>query len=309
MPLDSGMARQAVTKIAERLGIGLVQAAYAIHTTSNHNMVGAIENITINEGIDPRESYLVCGGGATPSHIAEIAGVLGIKRFMIPKVSAALSAYGGLVCDIRFDELGACQTDSRSFAVAEVNRVFERLRRRGEAFLDRAGVAEADRAFEYSFLGRYRYQSWEIEVPFDCPRGELGAGDLPMLVAHFHQTHERIYTIKDEEDIVEFVTWKVAARGRNQIAARLNRAAIKGGSRSPKPYARRNVYVHAAGGMVEIPIYRGDALGVGSRLVGPCVIEEDTTTIFLLPGMEAEVNDQGDYTVTVTAPAAAYAAS
>ena len=53
--LDRAAAEGAVGTIAERLGIGLLEAAYAIHTTSNHNMVAAIEDITVREGINPRE--------------------------------------------------------------------------------------------------------------------------------------------------------------------------------------------------------------------------------------------------------------
>ena len=46
-----------------------------------------------------------------------------------------------------------------------------------EAFLERAGVAEANRRFEYVFLGRYEYQSWEIEVPFELADGRRSRSD------------------------------------------------------------------------------------------------------------------------------------
>ena len=83
-----------------------MEAAYAIYTTSNHNMIAAIEDITINEGIDPRDSYVVSGGGATACHIGEMARLLGIKSFMVPKFAAGLSAYGGLISDVRWEEIG-----------------------------------------------------------------------------------------------------------------------------------------------------------------------------------------------------------
>ena len=76
--LNRALAEQAVGRVAERLGIGLLDAAYAIHTTSNHNMVAAIEEITVREGINPRDSYFVCGGGGTACHVAEMADILGL---------------------------------------------------------------------------------------------------------------------------------------------------------------------------------------------------------------------------------------
>ncbi len=69
-------------------------------------MIAAIEDVTINEGIDPRESYVVSGGGATACHIGEMARLLGIKSFMVPKFAAGLSAFGGLISDVRWEEMG-----------------------------------------------------------------------------------------------------------------------------------------------------------------------------------------------------------
>ena len=71
-----------------------------------------------------------------------------------------------------------------------------RLRRRGSAFLDRAGVPPERRHFEYVYQGRYEYQSWEIEVPFDLSDPTINEQDVERLLAAFHATHERIYTIK-----------------------------------------------------------------------------------------------------------------
>ena len=190
-----------------------MEAAYAIHTTTNHNMINAIEDITVNEGIDPRESYLISGGGATACHIAEMARILGIKRYMVPKLAAGLSAYGGLLSDVRWEELATLHQTSRDFDPARVARLICRLRSKGDAFLAQMGFEPAKRAFEFSFQGRYLYQSWDIEVAFEFPGEEFAAGDLAKLLAAFHQMHERIYTIKDENDVVEFTTWKVRAIG------------------------------------------------------------------------------------------------
>ncbi len=104
--LDRAKAEAAVGKIAAKLKLSLEASAYAIYTTSNHNMIAAIEDITINEGIDPRDSYVVSGGGATACHIGEMARLMGIKSFMVPKFAAGLSAYGGLISDVRWEEWG-----------------------------------------------------------------------------------------------------------------------------------------------------------------------------------------------------------
>ncbi|HWA45586.1 MAG TPA: hydantoinase/oxoprolinase family protein [Hypericibacter adhaerens] len=296
--LRRDLAEQAVGRIAARLGVGLVEAAYAIYTTCNHNMIAAIEDITVNEGINPRDSYLVSGGGATACHIAEMADVLGLKSFMIPKLSAGLSAFGGLVSDIRWEAVGSLHTDSRQFDADAANGLLDRLRRRCDGFFERAQVPPAQRSYEYAFMGRYEYQAWEIEVPLDLEGGSIGPKDLAVLVASFNQMHERIYGIKDESNIVEFVTWKVTAVGASGHRT-ASVAANPAGVPVPAPKSRRRVYVHRLGGMAEIPVFDGAACAPGAAVAGPAIIEESTTTILLLPGMTATADASGNYRVTV----------
>ncbi len=296
--LQRAAAEQAVGRVAAALKIDPISAAYAIHTTSNHNMIAAIEDITVIEGIDPRDSYLVAGGGATACHIAEMADVIGLKRYMIPSFAAGLSAFGGLISDIIWEEMATLHTDSRRFAVSAVNAVLSTLRERGNDFLELAGVAPAKRRFTFFFQGRYEYQSWEIDVPFDVGPSGLESADLDRLVAEFHQMHERIYTIKDEGDVVEFTTWKVRAIGDSGGKSRLG-ADRSAGEGSPTEKARRQVYVHGGGGLIELPVFDGRSVSAGHRIAGPAVIEEETTTILLLPGHVAEMDRQGNYLVSV----------
>jgi N-methylhydantoinase A len=297
--LDRASAESAVARIAERLSINLIDAAYAIHTTSNHNMITAIEDITIREGINPRDSYLVCGGGATACHIGEMASVLGMDRLMIPKFAAGLSAFGGLISDIRWEESATLHTDDKRFDLEGVNAILESLHQRGTAFLDRAGVAPQDRRFEYVYLGRYEYQSWEIDVPYELANGFIAAADIESLVKAFHEMHYRIYTIKDEDDTVEFTTWKVRAIGVNTNREQRRGQSIEAQDGTAAAKARRPVYIHSLGGMTDVAVYDGDSLGAGATIEGPAVIEEETFTSLLLDGQTAVVDAQGNYLVTL----------
>ena len=115
--LDRAAAERAVGTIADALGIGLAAAARAIASTVDHTMIAAIEDITVQEGIDPRESYFVAGGGATAIHMGQMARVLGITGYMVPKFSAGLSAFGGLISDIVWEETATLVTDAARFDV------------------------------------------------------------------------------------------------------------------------------------------------------------------------------------------------
>jgi N-methylhydantoinase A len=297
--LDRSLAERAVDRIAQRLGVGREEAAHAITTTSNHNMVAAIEEITVREGINPRDSFFVCGGGGTPCHIAEMADILGLKRYLIPRFVAGLSAFGGLISDLRWEENGTLHTSSRKFEVDRVNDLLRRLHENGDAFMHAAGVPKEMRRFEYAFFGRYEYQSWEIEVRFDSPAAGLTGSDLVTLVEAFHQMHERIYSIRSDNDIVEFTTWKVRAIGSRAGSDLWRSHVLDRHIGKPQPKGSRGVYLRENGGTQPLPVYDAHALNYGAQIAGPCLIDANTFTAFLARDHVGTMDQYGNLVVEV----------
>jgi N-methylhydantoinase A len=299
MQLKRELAEAAVDKIAARLGVTREEAAYAIYTTSNHNMVAAIEEITVREGINPRDSFFVCGGGATAIHIAEMADILGLKRYMVPRFMAGLSAFGGLISDIRSEESAVLLTSDADFNVAGVNDALKRLKQAGNNFLAEAGVAAENRQFEFSFLGRYEYQSFEIEVPFEAKDGMVSESDLPGLVEAFHKMHERIYSIRADNDVVEFTAWKLRAIGKRsgQDIWQKNTLPDQVGAIDLK--ARRGIYQQESGRVETVPVYELAQLRAGAQLAGPCLVEAETFTAYLKDQHQGQIDRYGNLVVNI----------
>jgi hypothetical protein len=63
MKLDAGAAYRAVEKLASAIGRSVPATAFAIITIANELMIKAIHEITVSEGVNPRESVIVAGGG------------------------------------------------------------------------------------------------------------------------------------------------------------------------------------------------------------------------------------------------------
>src|SRR6202030_2908640 len=61
MRLDIGAAQAAVSRLAAALGKSVHDSAAGILTVASEHMVAAIKEITINEGVDPRDSLLLAG--------------------------------------------------------------------------------------------------------------------------------------------------------------------------------------------------------------------------------------------------------
>lgn len=300
-PLRRDLAEQAIAPLAATLGVSLEKAAYAIYTTANHNMVGAIEDITIREGLNPRDSYFVCGGGGTALHIAEMAEILGLSNYMIPRFMAGLSAFGGLISDVRSDFSGALHTDAKRFRLEEVNALLSTLLQKAAAFLDTARVPTEMHAFELSFMGRYEYQSWEIEVPFTLTGAALAAADLEALCDQFHAIHKRIYSISNPGDLVEFTRWNVRAIGRRPTIDTWRKGTLPPQEGTPQAKGQRPVWLQEGleGGFQDLPVYELDSLGAGTQIKGPSVIEAPTYTAILHPGHDLLVDDLGNLLITI----------
>src|SRR5262249_9435295 len=99
--LDLEGAESAISaEIATPLGLATREAACAILRVATERMGSAIEAITIHQGIDPRDSVLVGGGGAAGLNTVAIARLLGCQEVIIPAVGPAISAAGALISDL-----------------------------------------------------------------------------------------------------------------------------------------------------------------------------------------------------------------
>lgn len=182
MPLDTEAAKRAVGMVAERLGQTTDQTAQAILTIASEAMVQAIQEITVNEGVDPRESLLVAGGGAAGLNIIAIAQELGRRHVLIPRTAGALSACGAQYSDIVAEFSVSKLAVTSDFAYDQFNATFRSLHAeidKLEAELGAWGVQQCKRDFFVE--ARYPTQVWELEVPLDeiLPIGVLLKDPLP----------------------------------------------------------------------------------------------------------------------------------
>ena len=73
MQLDRVRARSAVGRIGQELGLGTVETALGIATIADGAMSLAVRAVSVERGIDPRDTTLIAFGGAGPLHAVAIA--------------------------------------------------------------------------------------------------------------------------------------------------------------------------------------------------------------------------------------------
>jgi len=292
MTLDTAAARRAIETVARQIGSGVEQTAWHIMNLASELMIKAIQEVTIAEGFNPRESTLVAGGGAAGINILPIARELGCERLVLPKVAAALSASGMQFADIVKEETGSLVTTTSRFNIDGVNRLLARLEDKLRAFMRTLGArAEAAHSIEFLAEARYLAQVWELDTPLPCARFESEA-DVAALIDAFHHVHERVFAVRDEGSPVECVNWK--ARLVVKLAPEVAAATPVDVVAAPPASVTRLCYFGEST-PTATPIYRAAELAPGWHVAGPAIIEEPTTTLVVYPGTSATVSSTGNY--------------
>jgi N-methylhydantoinase A len=186
--ISADLAEQAVRRVAEPLGLTLIEAASGIHRIANARMTRALRSVSSEKGRDPRDFALIAYGGAGPIHAAGLAEDLGMRTVLVPAVAGLFSAVGLLFARPEFHEVRTCHLDVDAVDPPVVAALFAEM----EGKL--AHVLEGRSEIEWVQTADLRYggQSWEVEVAF--PAGN----DLAGLRARFEDEHVRLYGVKDK---------------------------------------------------------------------------------------------------------------
>ncbi len=290
MQLDVAAADDAIDRLAEQLGMRRDDTALGIIKLANEQMISAIREVTVNDGINPRDSIIVAGGGAAGLNILPIAEALGCQRVLVPRTAGGLSACGAHYSDIVMDFAASCYARSNEFDFASVNKTLAHLRSSASAFGRDLAKHDID-SFALSVFAEARYvgQQWEIEIPLDVP-GDLDEGDIGGIVSTFHDTHQRLYSVTEPNSEVECINWKV------RITAPLPSPAATTIETQLDEGQRRSTSAYFGGsGRQDAAVYFGAQLAPGAVVDGPAIIEEPTTTIVVYPGHAATLTSHGHY--------------
>jgi N-methylhydantoinase A len=295
MHLDAGAAVEAVDAVGQRLGLDSLETAAAILTLAGEHMVGAIREITINQGVDPRGVVMVAGGGAAGLNIATIGAALECPRILIPRTAGALSAVGGQYSDIVYEAGASIYTDSAGFDFDSLRDAFDLISHSLDEFGASLGPHVRDVRREQFVEARYAHQVWTLELQLG-ERLPTDRRDLDRLVDNFHDLHERIFAVRDPGQRVEVLQ----CRGR-LIACPFT-----------PPIADTNVEVASDGvrgarrayfpghGELDVPVLEGGAIAPGSKHDGPLLVTEPSTTVVVPPSVALHITALGNYVMELS---------
>ena len=282
--LREDLARAALERdVAAPLALSVEAAADAVMELYSEHLRAFIADITIAQGLDPREALLVAGGGSAGLNIVAVARELGVGQVLVPSLAAGLSAVGGHYSDVVATFTRGLMTSTQAFDFARVNAALDEIADDGDEFLARIdGATRSSR--ELFCEARYRNQLWEIDLPLGDLRRFDGQADVASLQQRFDELHEAVFAVRQPGEPVEVLAWRGDVRvhrPRPALPTRPARAARVGeGATRQVHFGRRSL---------DARVWRVADLGLGDEIVGPAIIEEPTTTIVIPPGARAMV--------------------
>ncbi len=280
-------------KLAKKLNISVEDCATAVMSLATEKMVAAIEELTINQGIDPKSSILIGGGGAAGLNAVSVARRLGCEKAIIPSVGAALSASGALLSDMSSEYAKIYFTNGKNFDFDEINKILLNLRKKCDEFIKLTGSVGKTK-IEFFVEARYPQQIWEIDIPLKLEKFDKNS--LGNTLKTFHTVHKQIFEICDLTSDVEFVNWraKVSCKLSNKVIDKLEVSKFKNDKRDDK----RNVYFSGTG-WKNVNVFNFETLDSNEKIYGPAIIDSSFTTIVIDPDTNAVKDGKGSLVINI----------
>ena len=285
LALDPALAERAITDdLARPLGLPVLEAAFGVRAVVNANMARAIRAVTVERGLDPRDFALLAFGGGGPAHAADLAGMLGIRRVILPAFPGVFTAVGLLAGDVQLEFVRALATPLAALDLAAANAVLRELAHEASVALAGEGYSGARQEIRCEADLRFAGQDSELAIPLADLR--IVEAERAGLRRDFLAAYRRLFQYTTD-DPVELVNQRAIGRG------------IAGGridTRAQQPAtaaSERRVLFDRGAGPIPVPVLARAAL-VPGRLPGPLIVESLDTTIVVPPRATLEVQAHGN---------------
>jgi len=288
--LNRWLAEEAIRKhVAEPLRVQPVEAAAGIIRLAEQAMLHAVENVSIEKGLDPRRFTLVAGGGAGALHAASIARLAGCLNVFVPRLAGILCAFGMCNTNIRYDL-------QRGIPIA--------LEQQHGTILTHAGVALIAEAIDLlqaegfgperqRFVTQWniRYAGQQSTIPVTVERGD----PITAIAGRFEAEHQRLFGHTQPDGRHQVVAIKVSGFGALDICLSVDHATRSAGIARPDEY--REIWVDPDHDWRVVPVFNESSLAPRVLIDGPAIVEEATTTILVGARDRLRVTAAGNYII------------
>ena len=292
MPLDYEGAFDGIRDaVAEPMSVTSEIAAAGMLDVLMAKTVGAVRQITVERGRDPRESALLAFGGAGPMFASMCGHEMDLKEVIVPNAPSGFSAWGMLSADVVDDYSRTHIALLDDLPPAELESIFKELERDAAASLRRQGVPAGKAMLLRQLELRYLGQEHALAVDVG------GTIDVAAIVQAFGDQHEARYGHRMDARIQVL---NIRIRGVGGTARPTLRDLPKRGARdaSPAPGSRR-AWCFTTRRMTRFSTWRRQDLAAGDRIAGPALIDEGTSVTVMHTGQRLSVDRYGHLVIAM----------
>jgi N-methylhydantoinase A len=211
MVLDKDAAHRAVQKIADAMGVDLMQAARGIIDIVNENMFGALRMISVQQGYDPREFALMGFGGAGSLHSNAVAKLMGSWPVIVPTSPGVLCAAGDATTRMRAESARSFSLKRSATSNADVYAALKEIAEQSSSALTADGVPANEITLKFEIDTRYFGQGFVVPMPVEIE--DFKSDGIAKLCVAFDAEHRRLFTFNMETEH-ELVNLRCVAQGR-----------------------------------------------------------------------------------------------
>lgn len=292
--LDVEAAREAInTHVAEPLGLGVMDAAEAIIRVANSKMAGAIRLVSVERGFNPSDFSAMPFGGGGALHAAALIEEVGLKSALVPRYPGVTSALGCTIADMRHDFVQTLNGMLESLDIDALDQRMVDLVTEGQNLLADADVkfSRVGQLFELdmSYLGQSH--TVDVSLPIKMSGNTTGITEQSIRKA-YEERYTQVYGRPLVGIPIRVMNLRVSVIGYRPKFDLKMLAPAKGLTIDDAHRGERPVWVK--GGWHDALLFERLLLPVDAQIVGPAILEQPDTTIFIEPGMAGTVDQYGN---------------
>ncbi len=296
MGLHDEAARNAVREqVAEPLGLSVAGAAAGVFDVLLAKTVGAVRQITVERGHDPRQFALLAFGGAGPLLAPLLAREMGIGEVIVPFAPSGFSAWGMLSADIVNDFSRTVMATLDDADLTALEQVFKTVEAEAVASLVAQGVpadhAVLQRQLELRYLGQEHSLMVAVGTTLDGDAVRAAFDDL--------HRHRYGHTMGNPLQLLNVRVRGIGRTSRPQLGTHPR----GDGDPAQALLAHRDAYDFGQRAVVPFAVYDRAALEPGDTFVGPALVDEGTSTTVVPSGQRVTVDEHRYLLVTLEATA------
>ncbi len=296
--LDVEAAKAAIqAHVADPLSIDVMEAAEAIIRVANAKMSGAIRLVSVERGHNPEKFVAMPFGGGGALHTGALIKEVGLSKALVPRFPGVTSALGCVIADMRFDRVHTLNNMLDDLDLDILTREMIETAEDGEQRLEEAGVTfeGIEYLFELDMLYVGQTHTVAVRLPLNFTNIKAGI-DRDIIQSSFEDAYRNAFGRLLEGIGVRVLNLRVAVIGRRPKFDLSMLGPSGDGSLEDAKTATRRVWID--GKWWEADVYARLDVPENAVVLGPALLEQPDTTIFIDPDLEGLVDRFGNLVIS-----------